>query len=82
VGTLLAVCAQRPGEWVDKADADAAAGVTPRQLASELGAMSKFTLREFGPGHDGMPKWPIECRKVTNKFSYRMSADMAALWNS
>jgi hypothetical protein len=82
VRTLLSMCAQRPGEWIDKAAADAAAGVTPRQLASELGALSKFTLREFGPGRDGKPKWPIEYRKVANRFSYRMSPEMAAIWNS
>lgn len=82
VRTLFDLCAKRPGEWIDKSDADAAAGVTPKQLASELGALSKFTLREFGPGHDGKPKWPIEWRKVANKFSYRMSAEVADLWGA
>ena len=53
-----------------------------RQLASELGALSKFgKRREFGPSRSGKPKWPIEWRKVSNRFSYRMSADMAELWN-
>jgi hypothetical protein len=82
VRTLLDLCSERPGNWIDKAEADASAGVTPRQSASELSALSKFTLRQFGPGRDGKPKWPIESRKVANKFSYRMSPEIADLWRA
>lgn len=82
VRTLLSLCSERSGEWIEKSEADAAAGVTPKQLASELGALSKFTLREFGAAKDGKAKWPMEWRKVADKFSYRMSADFAELWKS
>src|SRR6266542_2300404 len=37
---LIDMCAARAGEWITKAEGDAAAAVTPRQLANELGALS------------------------------------------
>lgn len=77
VRALLDLCAERAGDWVGKAEADAAAQATPRQLASELSALTKFVRRELR-----RDDWPIEYRKVANTYSYRMSPEAAAIWHS
>lgn len=77
VQAMFDLCAARAGQWVDKAEADVAAGATARQLASELGALTKLVRREFN-----RDAWPIEWRKVANLYSYRMTPEFAAIWRS
>ena len=49
VRVLIDLCAARAGDWVTKGEGDKAAGVSPRQLANELGALSKLTLKLKNP---------------------------------
>lgn len=72
---LLDECANRPGQWVAKAEVEEAGGISAIQLRNELGALSKKTRKLFGT-----VTWPMEWRKVRGTYSYRMDGVVAGWW--
>jgi hypothetical protein len=77
VRRLLDTCADRPGEWVMKAEIDTFSDNGPLQLRNELGAFSKLTNRLF----KGII-WPIEYLKSEEGYRYRMPVGVAEMWRN
>jgi hypothetical protein len=77
VRVLLDMCAAHPAKWIPKSMIDATTGQHPRQLATELGAMTKLIRREHG--HTNAP---FAVRKTSGKFLYRMPPVVAEAWKN
>jgi len=74
--TLFDLTAAAEGGWVTKAEAEQSADVAPRQLQSELVALSKL-----GRKFTGANCWPIHGHKIGYTFGYRMDPAIATWWN-
>lgn len=77
VVALLDQCAERPGQWVPKAEVEEAGGFSAIQLRNELGALSKKTNKLFG-----QVIWPMEWKKERGSYSYRLDRVLADWWKA
>ena len=72
---LLDALAKQPGTWVPKSVVEQEQGIAPVQLRNELGAFSKLVRRMFSS-----KAWPMEWRKDSGVYSYRMDPQIASWW--
>ena len=74
---LLDTLAAQPGAWIPKGVVERARDIAPVQLRNELGAFSKMLQRLFDS-----KAWPMEWRKASGSYSYRMAPEIASWWRA
>jgi len=74
---LLDTLAAQPGAWVLKSVVEQERDIAPVQLRNELGAFSKLMQRLFNS-----KSWPMEWRKASGAYSYRMAPEIASWWRA
>ena len=74
---LLDTLAAQPGAWVPKSVVEQERDIAPVQLRNELGAFSKLLQRLFDS-----KAWPMEWRKASGTYSYRMDPQIASWWRA
>jgi hypothetical protein len=73
---MLDMTAERPGEPVRFAEVLERSGRSAKQVAAELGAMSKLARRLF----DGQKVWPVTWSQASDGSRYVMKSRIAAWW--